>query len=70
MFYKWSNKNPRAEIKNSVEGFKSRLDSTEEMVHELEYRPEGNMKTSLQLQQDKNFKKYRKGRLRDIWDPV
>lgn len=41
-----------------MEGFKSRLDTTEEMTHEYEYRPEENIQTT--LQQDKKFRKYRK----------
>lgn len=43
-----------------MEGFKSKLYTTEERIHELEYRPEENIQTSLQLQQDKKFRKYRK----------
>lgn len=41
-----------------MEGFKSRLDTTEEMTHKHEYRPEENIQTI--LQQDKKFRKYRK----------
>lgn len=42
-------------MKNLMEGSKSRLDTTEGMIHELEYRPEENMQTSIQYKKMKSL---------------
>lgn len=52
-----------------MEEFKRRLDTTEEMVHELEYRPEENMQTWLPLNKIKYLGNTEKS-LRDIWGPM